>query len=389
VERAVGPRHCAPFTGTSHFLVLRLVLTIVILNLTACGGGSQDHPSWQQSPEFVDIQTTELDQHLLHVSEALGSADVEWEIGTFDGPPETVFAYPVDIAVVGDDVYILDAMYSEIRVFTIQGNFVTVIGRRGRGPGEFDHPLSINATSDGQLVVAQPTGLTFIRRTSLGVEFVSSRHVNSGIPSPTGACLLNDVVYVRSNNWIDSGHLIFAIDDGANTSISFGEGYTKGSRIIQLQLSDGLIACVGQPKTVINAYQYLPLLRGYAPTGELRWTAYFSDFRLLRWTARTTSLGQMFGLNSREPGDMLLSLTALPTDFVIVQVAQLAAATRERPGRQRIERLRTYLVSVRTGRGIEIDAELPRILHADESRLWATTTDSIGFLKVLQLRYGR
>lgn len=138
---------------------------------------------------------------------------------------------------------------------------------------------------------------------------------------------------------------------------------------------------------MISVFENLPLVRGYSPDGELRWTAHVTDFRPLSWVERVRDVGQTFGVDSKRPGDLVLSLTSIPDRAVLVQIARLGGATEERPGRQRIERLDSYLLSADMGEGVSVGANLPRILHADRERLWAVEQNSVGVLAILQLRY--
>lgn len=55
----------------------------------------------------------------------------------------------------GDRVYVVQPQESHVRVFDARGRYVATIGRRGRGPGEFQRPGHIGVTGD-TLWVADP-----------------------------------------------------------------------------------------------------------------------------------------------------------------------------------------------------------------------------------------
>ncbi len=60
----------------------------------------------------------------------------EHRFGGLDLPAEQMFAAPTDLAVGSKDrVYVLDSRDSNIKVFSMDGKFLTTFGREGAGPG--------------------------------------------------------------------------------------------------------------------------------------------------------------------------------------------------------------------------------------------------------------
>lgn len=347
-----------------------------------------EHPSWEIGPDFRPVPTDSAPPALLALRQALSSARLEWEIGTFDGAPETVFGNPVAVDLWSGTVYVLDAMLNEVRSFTRAGHFVDRFGRQGQGPLEFHSPRGIASTNSGQLVVGMASALKFFSRSDTGYSLIRVRRVDGDMPAPADLCTLGNTVYVYSGNLLDTDDVIFAIDSTGRGRGSFGQGYTSGSWLIRSTLSSGWIACVETPPTVVSAFKEGPLIRGFFPDGRLRWTAYVSNFRPLKWVEEfRDDVGQTFGTDSSEPGDLVLSLTSIPHGAVLFQVARLGAFSQVRGG-QPIERIDSYVLSVATGRGVLVGSDLPRILHADGERLWGVRSDSLGVLKVIQLRYG-
>lgn len=53
-------------------------------------------------------------------------------------------------------IYVADVREREIRVFDSTGAVIRTIGRPGRGPGEFVHPVGLDVDSDGNLFVYDP-----------------------------------------------------------------------------------------------------------------------------------------------------------------------------------------------------------------------------------------
>lgn len=108
---------------------------------------------------------------------------IETRIGALDGDTPDVFGNVKDLALdSGERVYVLDDHNNEVRVFSATGEYQFSFGRKGKGPGEFDSPVSIGVAGDG-IVVQNATGLT-IRFTSTGQHVVSDRAV-PGLKSGT------------------------------------------------------------------------------------------------------------------------------------------------------------------------------------------------------------
>lgn len=345
------------------------------------------HPVVDISRDWIAVPAPTPSQELLDLRDALREARVDWEIGTLNGPPETTFGNPVDVAVQEGRVLVVDAMVNEIFIYSNEGEFIETFGREGRGPNEFRYLIHMSVTASGELLLGMTSGLKFFSRNDSSYELTTTRMVGESMPSPQDVCELDGRVYLRSSNLVDTEHTIFALTTTGDRESSFGSGYSKGSWLIRSELSAGFIACGSSPSRVISAFQYLPLVQGFSVDGQLQWTAHITNFSPLTWVSRMLDVGLTFGLDSREPGDMVLGLTALPRGAVIVQVVRLSGSRPERPGRQAIERLDTYLLSSETGEGVYIGEDLPRLLHADSSRLWAVSSAGQGVLKIVQLSY--
>lgn len=51
------------------------------------------------------------------------------------------------------ELYVADTLHHQLAVFSATGELLRRIGKRGAGPGEFNFPLDVDLTTDGQLVV--------------------------------------------------------------------------------------------------------------------------------------------------------------------------------------------------------------------------------------------
>lgn len=89
-------------------------------------------------------------------------ADLEFirQIGELEPEDENyMFNFPISVAVDKDDnVFVLDSKESCIKKFNADGKYLTRFGRPGQGPGELDHPMTIDCRQ-GKLLVASMASL--------------------------------------------------------------------------------------------------------------------------------------------------------------------------------------------------------------------------------------
>jgi hypothetical protein len=78
----------------------------------------------------------------------------EASIGSAEGDDEYLLGRVQDITTDGERIYILDDAANTVRVYDMQGIFITSFGREGSGPGEFQEPRSVEVNPvDGTLFV--------------------------------------------------------------------------------------------------------------------------------------------------------------------------------------------------------------------------------------------
>ena len=74
-------------------------------------------------------------------------------VGAFEPPPSGYFWAPVDVAVAGDRVWVLDAGAGRIFAYDLRGRYRGAMGRKGRGPGELQDPLALGVAGDSLWVL--------------------------------------------------------------------------------------------------------------------------------------------------------------------------------------------------------------------------------------------
>ena len=85
------------------------------------------------------------------------TVEVEWRIGEREGPEEVMFGSPLTAVSLGPhgQVFVLDRISSEIRVFDGNGRFLRRFGGAGQGPRELSKPTSLVWDRLGRLWVPE------------------------------------------------------------------------------------------------------------------------------------------------------------------------------------------------------------------------------------------
>jgi hypothetical protein len=82
---------------------------------------------------------------------------VDLVVGVEEGKDEYMLYSPVDIDTDQQgNIYILDMKDALIKKYDPDGLFISTIGRKGKGPGEFDRPNQIEIDSSNRIIVADP-----------------------------------------------------------------------------------------------------------------------------------------------------------------------------------------------------------------------------------------
>lgn len=61
---------------------------------------------------------------------------------------------PADLAILGDELIVIDAMNKEVQAWSMDGKFIARIARKGTLPGELAMPTNLAVSSDGRIFVA-------------------------------------------------------------------------------------------------------------------------------------------------------------------------------------------------------------------------------------------
>lgn len=146
----------------------------------------------------------------------------------------------------------------------------------------------------------------------------------------------------------------------AATAQRFGRGYQDDHWLLQDQLSDGPIGCVGDPLRVILAFERLPVVRAYTvSSGALLWTSRNEDYLQPPVLEVRGSNGQpRVRFSNRGARDMVASLTTVSDRHVLLQNVRFEPMPP--PADVQFE-VRSYLIDAATGQGALISDSLPLV----------------------------
>jgi hypothetical protein len=152
--------------------------------------------------------------------------------GLIDGPPgKAAFAQPSGLAIIGQQLFVVDADAGAIRaVDVVTGAATTLVGDSLYGFGNRDgvgraallqYPQDIKADPQRRMLWVADTYNNKIRRVGLDTRYVSSPAVDRGLNEPGGLAFQADTLYIANTN----AHEILCInpDDGHATTLNVTE----------------------------------------------------------------------------------------------------------------------------------------------------------------------
>ena len=207
----------------------------------------------------------------LQLLRTLGGIDVEDENLAFNSPE--------DMAMDTEErIYILDSGNHRIQIFSSKGKYLRTIGRLGQGPGEFQHPLSIDIDSRGYLYilgrwnnriqVLTPEGKA--EKTTLLITDRSGkvRCVKPGLMAMGG---ITGIAWVRAKE-MEYPKLMQVLDLEGNVKQEFGEMHDFRNRLGTV-FANWINFDVDRESSFYLSFTHQNRIEKYSPEGRLLWRA--------------------------------------------------------------------------------------------------------------------
>ncbi len=131
-----------------------LICTFLLLALLACGDNTE--PAEAQTDDSQTSVEGTTGPALPGIDHWLAITD---SIGVEMGDSNLVFGQIVDAQFLPDgNIAVADMQKNKISIFTAEGEFVTAVGRKGSGPGEYLMLSTFEVTEDGGFIVPDVMG---------------------------------------------------------------------------------------------------------------------------------------------------------------------------------------------------------------------------------------
>lgn len=176
-------------------------------------------------------------------------------------------------------LYILDERQQLIQVYDIEGNFLSTIGRKGAGPGEFEGARSLSIYKN-LLLVSNGYRIEVFNIESEEIKFLKTVQFDKRIHS---ICTSGDNLFIHNTQLLNQDDKVEG-EDYVNMlhsyklpdftfQFSFGQSYISKTPMVVDRMSLGNINCNNTGSIVVFAFERVPTIHGYSiDNGDLKWT---------------------------------------------------------------------------------------------------------------------
>lgn len=377
--------------GASYLRMRPLLIIAVLVSVTTCKSPGDEAitskqrlvhpipiaiPGFDQAHDFVAAnRDTEDDSDMRAVARALLSATETMTLGVLEGETQDMFGSIVDVKVDGgDNMYVLDSQFSEVRVYSAEGTFLYAIGRAGQGPDEFAAPRFLDVSPSGRVIVAdRHYGIKIFERTGDTHGLVATVPLSF---EPMGICVEHDILHVQGSRAEDLS-AIFRFSLSGDSLGSFGASYESSSESLRQYLTIGQIVCMHRPANVMYFPQFLPAIYGYSYEGDMQWVARITEYESFDIVEEQSgNSGQSsVSMNAFDNAyDLIIGAVPLPGRHVIVQIASITPESMRSEKGERYSEVRTYLMSALTGEAIFVTDTMPRVYAVTANRMYTVRT---------------
>ena len=311
---------------------------------------------------------------------ALGS-DVAAAIGREDGPDEFLFGEIAGAAINRrGDVVVVDRKTQDVRLFDARGTFLQRLGRAGQGPGEFRAPHSVLVTPNDEIWIADMQ-----RRLTVFAPSADGYRLSRTIPTEIGIrsmCLLGNDLVVNGLAMGDP-HVVRILDAQARPLRSFGKLYASPNAFLNLQFSEGLVACDATNNLIVYASSAsIGEVRAYRRDGQAVWRVVLEDVR--NNIISDAEGGGVTVERSPNGAHALVSLNVVPRVGIVVQYG--FRTPQQMAAKEPASDIVTIIIDPRTGAGTVSSAALPRLGAVAGTQAIAFFEDPAPRIEIRELR---
>ena len=309
-----------------------------------------------------------------------------FSIGELYGDDELMFGRIEDIEIdTFNRIYILDLNKQHVRVFNFKGEYITTLGGKGQGPGEFEMASSMAVYRDEFLIVSNGYRLEIFDISGNEIKFNQTLQFENAF---LNICTLDDRLFAHRSISLESAENSNAKPESSHTIqafalpsfeplFSFGKSYKSKNPMVMSRLSPGYISCNELSETVLFAFERMQIVQGYsAKDGKLNWTSRIDGLRLTNIVE--TDEGGRTRLTYRTPKkdfmDIILPPVSFRDQFELMQVIRRNVPN---PDFESDTQVLTILINSKDGTGSLISNDLPDIMKVTDEYVFTLSDDYI------------
>lgn len=224
------------------------------------------------------------------VGQSLEDLEASMRLGALDGPPGAAFGLIQDIAAASDgSFYVLDSRMQALSHHSPSGELLRVVGRSGRGPGEYYVPLRVEVVSGGRVLVFDQ-GNRRIHIYSSTLDRLGEVSLNRLYYD---FCVIGDRLFLQA---LINGTSIHEVSWDGEIVNSFGEAPSVPESVpielrplLQRNLSSGQLLCAPENGLIVHIGTNTPIVEAFGVNGSKKWRVEIPSYRKVEF--RVTSRG--------------------------------------------------------------------------------------------------
>lgn len=312
--------------------------------------------------------------------EGLKNSVLKKEIGLDQENEEEIFGLISDV--VSDElsrIYILDERQQLIQVFDEDGDFLTTLGGRGRGPNEFETARALTIYKDKWLIVSNGYRIDIYDIQKEEIEYFKSISIDY---LAGDLCIINDHLFINKFQVLlldgssENPELIVSYDLPTFKRLtSFGIPYLSDNSMVVDRMSTGRVSCNEKSKVVLFTFDKMPIIHGYDfSTGELLWKSKIDNTSFLN--VIETNQGGQTKLTYEQPESKIIdnvhSTITLNDNYEVFQIDRRLLNSDDYTNEQTIL---TYVLNSKTGIGRLINQNLPLFRYISSEKTYSVNKE--------------
>jgi sugar lactone lactonase YvrE len=241
--------------------------------------------SFAQKTETVDgVRVVHNEKEGTWGKEPKVSLDFVKTVGDIESTDDNILFY-MPTAMAFDEerhIYVLDSGNHRIQKFDANGKYVTTIGNKGQGPGEFEYPQSIDVDSNGMVYVSESMNRRIQILTPEGEEQKTIKMIDEGVGLVRafgseqmlmgGTGLFSFGMGMMDEEQKALPKFLKILDMEGEVQKDFGEQHNYNDFLMN-RMGNQFHFILDEDYNIYVAFDYQNRVEKYAPDGSLLWRA--------------------------------------------------------------------------------------------------------------------